>query len=75
MGFVLPWESWMKKELKEFSYEGLMGLANLEFFNMKEVERLWASFLTSDKLVPWYKIWSLVILGKWISNNKNYVLQ
>jgi len=75
MGFVLPWESWMKKELKEFSYEGLMGLSNLEFFNMKEVERLWASFLTSDKLVPWYKIWSLVILGKWMSNNKNYVFQ
>ncbi len=74
MGFVLPWDSWMKNELKDFSYDGLMQLANLESFDMKEVNRLWYCFLSGNKLVPWYKIWSLVILGKWISNNKQYVL-
>jgi asparagine synthase (glutamine-hydrolysing) len=75
MGFVLPWENWMKKELKDFSHDGLMGLVSLKVFNMKEVKKLWNAFLLGDKLVPWYKIWSLVILGKWMSNNKQYVLQ
>ena len=74
MGFVLPWEHWMKNELKDFSYEGLMKLVNLKVFNMDEINKLWKKFLSGDKLVPWYMIWSLVILGKWVSNNKQHVL-
>ena len=73
MGFVLPWEKWMKKELKDFSYEGLLHLDELNIFNIEEVKNLWENFLCGSKLVPWYKIWSLVILGKWLSVNKENV--
>ena len=73
MGFVLPWEKWMKKELKDFSYQGLMHLDELNIFNIEEVKNLWKNFLCGSELVPWYKIWSLVILGKWLSVNKENV--
>ena len=73
MGFVFPWEKWMKKELKEFSYSGLTDLEQLNIFNIDEVYSLWNGFLSGNKLCPWHKIWSLVVLGKWISINNQHV--
>jgi asparagine synthase (glutamine-hydrolysing) len=69
MGFVLPWESWMKNELRNFCQNSLDSLENTSLFNMKYVHSIWNSFLNGDNSVHWLQIWNLVVFGKWYSIN------
>ena len=70
MGFVFPWEIWMKNELRDFCYKSINELERTKVFDMKSVFRLWDYFLNNGKEVHWLNIWTLVVLGKWISINK-----
>ena len=70
MGFVFPWDKWMKNELNTFCFEGINQLENLEFFNMKKINQLWKDFSIGKPGSHWIKIWTLVVLGKWVTNNK-----
>ena len=70
MGFVFPWEKWMKNELKDFCLESLKNLEDLRIFDMNSVLDLWDAFLKSHSSSHWVKIWTLVVLGKWTSLNK-----
>ena len=70
MGFVFPWEKWLKTELKDFVNNNLAELENYPEFNFDGVQRLWARFLMEDKSVYWTQIWGLVVLGYWLKNNK-----
>jgi asparagine synthase (glutamine-hydrolysing) len=73
MGFVLPWEQWMKGELKSFCENRLMSLANKPFINKTVLESLWNSFLAGDKEVTWSRLWYLVVLENWmVENNIEY---
>ena len=67
MGFVLPWQVWMKHDLKTFCEQNL---ANLEAmgFNSVAVNRLWQLFLKGDPAIGWSRIWHLVVLGNWQKN-------
>ncbi|HEX7414737.1 MAG TPA: asparagine synthase (glutamine-hydrolyzing) [Bacteroidia bacterium] len=67
MGFVLPWQVWMKNELKSFCEENLAQLENIGF-NPNAVNKLWQSFLKGDPQVTWSRIWHLVVLGNWQKN-------
>jgi asparagine synthase (glutamine-hydrolysing) len=69
MGFVLPWESWMKNELRSFCEQSIKSLENISFFDMNYVNTLWVDFLKNKSQVHWLQIWSLVVLGKWTANN------
>ena len=69
MGFVLPWESWMKNELRSFCEESILNLDYYSAFNMGRVNSLWKDFLNGKPNVNWIQVWSLVVLGKWISIN------
>lgn len=69
MGFVLPYNDWMKKDLKEICEEGLNALGNLEVIKKNEVNSLWNRFLNGDKEITWSRIWALVVLGDWIKRN------
>lgn len=69
MGFVLPYEKWMKGELKEFCEENLQVLNNISAFKNQQVEKLWSAFLKGNKRVTWSRIWHLVVLGNWIKEN------
>ena len=74
MGFVLPWESWMKNELRSFCEESILNLDYYSAFNMGSVNKLWKGFLNGKPNVNWIQVWSLVVLGKWTSinfSNKN----
>ena len=74
MGFVLPWESWMKNELRSFCEESILNLDYYSAFNMGSVNSLWKGFLNGKPNVNWIQVWSLVVLGKWTSinfSNKN----
>lgn len=62
MGFVLPYEHWMKNELASFCKENLQSLERHPSFNMNKVNALWNDFSQSDK-ISWSRIWGLVVLG------------
>ncbi|HTA62099.1 MAG TPA: asparagine synthase (glutamine-hydrolyzing) [Bacteroidia bacterium] len=69
MGFVLPWQLWMKNELKQFCEENLLHLEELGF-NQNTVNNLWKLFLKGDPQITWSRIWLLVTLGNWQKNLK-----
>ena len=69
MGFVLPWESWMKNELRSFCEESILNLVHYPAFNMSKVNSLWKNFLNGNPNANWIQVWSLVVLGKWTSIN------
>ena len=69
MGFVLPWENWMKNELRSFCEESILNLDYYSAFNMVRVNSLWKDFLNGKPNVNWIQVWSLVVLGKWTSIN------
>lgn len=70
MGFVLPWDLWMRNELKDFNQSKLNYLCNSGIFNKTAVNDLWKRFMNKDKRVSWSSIWSLVVLSSWIEENE-----
>jgi asparagine synthase (glutamine-hydrolysing) len=69
MGFVLPYEIWMKNELKSFCEERLNWLKDSGHFNASELETIWKQFLSGNKLITWSRIWTLVVLANWMKEN------
>ena len=61
MGFVLPWEKWMRNELKDFSMAQLEYLKQIQLFNNKEIDAIYNKFIKNDPRISWSKIWSLVV--------------
>jgi len=69
MGFSFPWAQWMKGELKTFCEGNMIGLSQRPQFNKDYVQSLWRSFLSDSNKTPWYKIWHLVVLENWLTEN------
>lgn len=64
MGFVLPWEKWMRHELKGFCEERLKEAGSLGL-DQREVDFLWQRFLKGDPRITWSRVWPLVTLCNW----------
>ncbi len=69
MGFTLPWEHWMRNELKGLCERNVRALGGRPFFRPGAMENLWQRFLRNDRSVSWYRIWTLVALEDWIERN------
>ena len=69
MGFVFPWENWLKNELRAFSDEIVNNLAQRDILNGKVVLDLWNRFLKGDERVTWSRVWPLIVLENWLSKN------
>ena len=69
MGFTLPWEEWMRRELKDLCEQRLEGLAQRDLFRPDGIHRLWDRFLNGDPRVNWSRIWQLVVLEDWLSRH------
>ena len=69
MGFTLPWEYWMRNQLKGFCEENLKSLGQREYINGNVVSALWNRFLKGDQEITWSRIWHLVVLGYWLNAN------
>jgi asparagine synthase (glutamine-hydrolysing) len=69
MGFTLPWEHWMKNELKSFCQNALTQLGKREGFNARGIQQLWQAFLNGSKTITWSRIWHLVVLENWLKQN------
>lgn len=71
MGFVFPWEHWMRGELKSFCTQHIGWLCdNVVMFDPQGVQNLWQGFLTHDKRISWSRVWPLVVLSYWMQKNK-----
>ena len=69
MGFVFPWEVWMKNDLKQFCGDNLNYLENQQLFNKGAISNFSNQFFKGNPTVTWSRIWPLVVLGFWIKNN------
>jgi asparagine synthase (glutamine-hydrolysing) len=70
MGFVLPWDVWMKKDLKAFCEERLNILKKHEAFSAVGIDNLWNAFLSGSKVATWSRVWPLVSLADWMDKNE-----
>lgn len=70
MGFVLPWENWMRFELKEFCQTRIERLAARGILNNDKLLKLWNDFIDQKNAVKWSHLWHLVVLTEWLENNK-----
>ncbi len=69
MGFTLPWELWMRNELRAFCEERIARLDARPGFRTGAVVNQWQRFLAGDKRVNWSRLWSLVVLGDWLERH------
>ena len=71
MGFVFPFQTWLKSDLKYLGDNCLLSGQSWEElgFNKNKVESLWNGFLESKKDVTYPRIWSLIVLHEWCSRN------
>ncbi len=69
MGFVFPWDVWLKNELRTFVEQGLTRVRQLNCINEQEIDRVWDGFLNGDPTVNWSRVWLLVVLGIWCNQN------
>jgi asparagine synthase (glutamine-hydrolysing) len=69
MGFTLPWQIWLKNDLKSFCEKNITEFSNYDFCNKNEFQSLWTRFLNNDNTVTWSRIWHLVVLNNWIKEN------
>jgi asparagine synthase (glutamine-hydrolysing) len=69
MGFTLPWKNWLKSDFKSLCETNLKLLGQNPHFNAKELEDQWQRFLKDDPMITWSRIWYLVVLQHWITEN------
>ena len=69
MGFVFPWDHWLKNELYSFADHRLRQLAGRDIFDQTQLLMLWKRYIAQDKKVNWLHIWTLVVLEEWLNNN------
>ncbi|WP_161887656.1 asparagine synthase (glutamine-hydrolyzing) [Pontibacter russatus] len=70
MGFVLPWQNWLKQELYAFADEKLKNLGKRGLLRPEELHQLWQRFLRGDVAVNWARVWALVVLENWLEENE-----
>lgn len=70
MGFTLPWDTWMRKELRTFCEDRMMALAKRPQFKRKVVETMWVAYLKGDPKAPFTRIWAMVALEEWLAVNR-----
>jgi asparagine synthase (glutamine-hydrolysing) len=69
MGFVLPFERWMKREMRDFCDQRVQRLAAREQFNGGAMKQYWTDFLDGKQTVSWSRMWMLVVLEHWLEKN------
>jgi len=69
MGFVLPWEHWLKNDLRKMAVENIELLGSSESFHATALHDLWKRFEKGDPSVTWSRVWPLIVLADWMKRN------
>lgn len=69
MGFTLPFNVWLRRDLKDFAQSSLEYLASRNEFQSDAVIKTWKLYLKEDPRVQWTAIWKLIVLSDWLRRN------
>jgi asparagine synthase (glutamine-hydrolysing) len=69
MGFTLPWQHWLKNELKSFCEANIHEFAQRDLGSRKNIIELWQKYLKGDPTVTWSRVWHIVVLNNWLKQN------
>ena len=67
-GFIIPTNLWMRNELLSLSRSSIEILCDSNYFNKDNINQAWNNYINNNENGT--LIWSLVVLGNWIDNNK-----
>lgn len=68
-GFLMPWDPWLRNELKEFAEVRIHRISQRDIFDKNAIFDLWNNFQKGDPSVKWIEIWLLVVLEYWLEKN------
>ena len=68
-GFLMPWEVWMKNELKAFAEDLIHKISQRDFINQEALQSKWNSFLAGKPNERWLELWLFVVLEYWLEKN------
>lgn len=69
MGFTLPWDIWMRKDLNSFCEEKIMNLQQRGLFKEDTLINLWKTFINGSPGLRWSHFWYLIVLEDWLEKN------
>ena len=69
MGFTLPWEQWLRRELHTFCDERLNALCERGLLNATYIRQMWQRFNNNSHAVLASHIWMFVVLEHWLQRN------
>lgn len=70
MGFVLPWEFWIKNELSPYVDNAIDKLETYNLLDHKQWKEAFQNFKNGKQFNNWNIFWALTVLVYWIENNK-----
>jgi len=68
-GFLFPWNSWMRGELRTFCDTHIRNMARRPFIKGDALLDYWQRFLAGGKDTRWPEIWLFVVLEYWLEKN------
>ena len=69
-GFTLPWNNWLRAELKDWASTYFFNLADQPWINGKRLKQMWEQFQQDPNQVNWSRIWYLVTLQYWLEEHQ-----
>ncbi len=69
MGFVFPWNVWLKNELKPLCEKNIQQLAKRDFIDQEYLLNAWDRFQKGDAQVRWLDMWLCTVLESWMNQN------
>ncbi len=69
MGFSLPFDHWLRHDLKRFASQSIDCLSAHPAFHGDAVQQVWDHFQSGDRRIGWARVWQLVVLGEWMDRN------
>jgi len=68
-GFVLPYDHWIRNELRTFCQQKINDLSERSLFNGDAVQRFWQNYLKGKSNIRWADVWILIVLENWLQTN------
>jgi asparagine synthase (glutamine-hydrolysing) len=69
MGFVFPWEQWLRNDLRDFCDLRIRKLQDSGLVNPDMLGKVWQEFRQGKGEWLWTHIWLPVVLQEWMDNN------
>ncbi len=68
-GFVLPYDVWLRKDLRSFCEERIKNLAARGIFSESALIKYWDDFIQNKSNIRWADIWIFIVLEYWLEKN------